>query len=203
MGSNPNMVAAASTPPTHVNFGAGVPQSVPNVPCMTQNAVAAAGQIHHYPHGAVNSGSHSSLRDSMSAACGGSATQLHAIRGSTGTGPIRSSKHRKDTSPYGSDRFSNSNVPAATTGASGNGASGAGSLLNIPESQWRRSKSDPFIVSSLNANGGTSTGVSPAGSVTDTPGALMGSNGAISPLQGASPTVQRRGKTCALNVRFD
>ena len=138
---------------------------------------------------------------------------MHAIPCSqnrtSGSGPIRSNRSRKDTSPYGSERFSNSNIvgnPANNSGNTGNagvaagchpnGASGggAGSLLNIPDNaQWRRTKSDPFIISSLNTNGGTSTGVSPAGSVGDTPAAIMGSNGAISPLQGASPTIHRRG----------
>ena len=65
----------------------------------------------------------------------------------------------------------------------------------IPGGDWRRSKSDPFIHASLNSNGGTSTGVSPAGSVSDTPAALLGSNGAISPLHGASPTIHRRRDT--------
>ena len=139
---------------------------------------------------------------------------MHAIPCSqnrtSGSGPIRSNRSRKDTSPYGSERFSNSNIVSggggSGTGNAGggghhhqhqpNGGTGnaSGSLLNIPDNaQWRRTKSDPFIVSSLNTNGGTSTGVSPAGSVGDTPAAILGSNGAISPLHGASPTIHRRG----------
>ena len=125
MGSNPNMVVAS--PPTHVTMVQG---SVPNmpVPNMSVPNIPAGAQMPQYP----NTGSHSSLRDSRGSM--GSATQLQ-LRGpitnhTGGTGPMRHPKNRKDTSPYGdrdprSDRFSNSNVPHAVTGA-GN------SLLNIP-----------------------------------------------------------------------
>lgn len=112
---------------------------------------------------------------------GGSATQIHTIRSSqpNSTGPIRN-KHRKDTSPYGSDRLSISNASAV----------GSSSHLSPPDT-WRRVRSDPFLHSSVTST--SSTGVSPAGSVSDTPTAVQGSNGAISPLHGASPTMQRRG----------
>lgn len=140
------------------------------------------------PHGITilnpsNTGHHhTSLRDSMVGSNGGSATQIHTIRSSqpnSGTGPIRN-KHRKDTSPYGSDRLSISNASAV----------GSSSHLSPPDT-WRRVRSDPFLHSSVTST--SSTGVSPAGSVTDTPTAVQGSNGAISPLHGASPTMQRRG----------
>lgn len=129
------------------------------------------------------SGHHHSLRDSMVGSSGGSATQIHTIRSSNSTGPIRN-KHRKDTSPYGSERLSISN---ATVGSS--------SHLSPPDSSvaWRRVRSDPFLHSSVKSTQGSSTGISPTGSVSDTPTAVQGSNGAISPLHGASPTMHRRG----------
>ena len=123
---------------------------------------------------------HSSLRDSMVGSSGGSATQIHTIRGTSG--PIRSHKHRKDTSPYGSDRLSSAGMPASTSHLSPPDNSGA----------WRRVRSDPFL--HHNSVNGSSTGVSPSGSISDTPNAILGSNGAISPLNAASPTIQRRGK---------
>ena len=108
-----------------------------------------------------------------------------------GTGPIRT-KHRKDTSPYGSERLSISNAPG-----------GSSSHLSPPDTSgaWRRVRSDPFLATHSRSNSGSSTGVSPAGSVTDAPTAVQDSNGGISPLHGASPTMQRRGTgiTC-LNV---
>jgi hypothetical protein len=108
-----------------------------------------------------------------------------------GTGPIRT-KHRKDTSPYGSERLSISNAPG-----------GSSSHLSPPDTSgaWRRVRSDPFLATHARSNSGSSTGVSPAGSVTDAPTAVQDSNGGISPLHGASPTMQRRGTgiTC-LNV---
>ena len=96
-------------------------------------------------------------------------------------GPIRT-KHRKDTSPYGSERLSISNA----TG-------GSNSHLSPPDTSgaWRRVRSDPFLATSSKTNGGSSTGVSPAGSVTDAPTAVQDSN--ASPLHGASPTMHRRG----------
>ena len=129
---------------------------------------------------------HNSLRDSMVGSSGGSATQIHTIRssGPNSAGPIRN-KHRKDTSPYGSDRLSISNAPV-----------GSSSHLSPPDTSgaWRRVRSDPFLSTSVKSTGGSSTGVSPAGSVSDTPASIQGSNGAISPLHGASPTMIRRGK---------
>ena len=100
-----------------------------------------------------------------------------------GTGPIRT-KHRKDTSPYGSERLSISNAPG-----------GSSSHLSPPDTSgaWRRVRSDPFLATHARSNSGSSTGVSPAGSVTDAPTAVQDSNGGISPLHGASPTMQRRG----------
>ncbi len=132
---------------------------------------------------------HNSLRDSKVGPAGGSATQIHTLRTSSqagSSGPIRT-KHRKDTSPYGSDRLSIGSSNATVTGSS--------SHLSPPDTSmaWRRVRSDPFIHSSV-SSGGSSTGVSPAGSVSDTPTAVQqGSNGAISPLHGASPTMHRRG----------
>jgi len=130
---------------------------------------------------------HGSLRDQIVVgSSGGSATQIHTIRSSqsnSGTGPIRT-KHRKDTSPYGSERLSISNAPG-----------GSSSHLSPPDTSgaWRRVRSDPFLATHARSNSGSSTGVSPAGSVTDAPTAVQDSNGGISPLHGASPTMQRRG----------
>ena len=123
---------------------------------------------------------HNSLRDSMVGSSGGSATQIHNIRGSSG--PIRSHKHRKDTSPYG-NRLSSTDMGPASA-----------SHLSPPDNSgnWRRVRSDPFL--HHNSINGSSTGVSPSGSISDTPNAILGSNGAISPLTGASPTMPRRGK---------
>lgn len=158
-----------------------------------------AGSLMQHSSPLAISGSHHSLRDSRLGSSA-SATNMHissSLRGSGGSatltaGPIRASKHRKDTSPYGSERLSNSNVPAGVT------SSHCG-LLIPPDSSssWRRVKSDPFLHSSVNfiSGGGGSSSVSPAGSISDAPSALQGSNGAISPLHGASPTMQRRGKT--------
>jgi len=135
-------------------------------------------QNHHNHHG--------SLRDQIVVgSSGGSATQIHTIRSSqsnSGTGPIRT-KHRKDTSPYGSERLSISNAPG-----------GSSSHLSPPDTSgnWRRVRSDPFLATHARSNSGSSTGVSPAGSVTDAPTAVQDSNGGISPLHGASPTMQRR-----------
>jgi len=66
------------------------------------------------------------------------------------------------------------------------------SHLSPPDNSgaWRRVRSDPFL--HHNSIHGSSTGVSPTGSISDTPNAILGSNGAISPLQGASPTMPRR-----------
>jgi len=136
-------------------------------------------QNHHNHHGSV--------RDQIVVgSSGGSATQIHTIRSSqsnSGTGPIRT-KHRKDTSPYGSERLSISNAPG-----------GSSSHLSPPDTSgaWRRVRSDPFLATHARSNSGSSTGVSPAGSVTDAPTAVQDSNGGISPLHGASPTMQRRG----------
>ena len=153
----------------------GVPG--PSVPQITSNNMAGS-HVMNSPGAAI------SCRDSSRTA-GGSATQIHQIRsgahqGGTATGPIRN-RHRKDTSPYGSDRLSISN---ATVGSS--------SHLSPPDTSgaWRRVRSDPFLHSSVKSNG--SSGVSPSGSICDTPTVIQGSNGAISPLQGASPTMQRR-----------
>ncbi len=93
-------------------------------------------------------------------------------------------RHRKDTSPYSSDR--------------GQGSGGSSSHLSPPDTSWRRVVSDSSLHHSvLGTNPGGSNLVSPAGSTGDIVGdhpALLGSNGAISPLQGASPTMHRRGK---------
>jgi hypothetical protein len=132
------------------------------------------------------SGGHISVRDTVGGSTG-SSSHIPSLRGGS-SGPIRN-KHRKDTSPYGSDRMSTSNVHGSTNS----------SHLSPPDSSgaWRRVRSDPFLHSSV--SGGNSTGVSPAGSMTDTPTACLSSNGAISPLHGASPTLQRRGM-CVISI---
>jgi len=171
---------AGGTGGVTLNNGGGVnPMFAPmetTGPMMNQSSPMAILNPNSHPHH-----HHNSLRDSMVGSAGGSATQIHNIRGSSG--PIRSHKHRKDTSPYGSERLSSTGMgPASASHLSPPDNSGA----------WRRVRSDPFL--HHNSIHGSSTGVSPTGSISDTPNAILGSNGAISPLQGASPTMPRRGK---------
>jgi len=160
-----------SSAPGAAHPGSSVPMAILN-PSSTNH-----GHHHHHNH-------HGSLRDQIVVGSSGSATQIHTIRSSQSNsgnaGPIRT-KHRKDTSPYGSERLSISNA----TG-------GSNSHLSPPDTSgaWRRVRSDPFLATSSKTNGGSSTGVSPAGSVTDAPTAVQDSN--ASPLHGASPTMHRR-----------
>ena len=95
--------------------------------------------------------------------------------GASSTGPIRH-KSRIDTSPYGSDRFSG--------GGSSTGGGNSSHHLSPPDPSWRRVHSD----SSLHHSVGQM--VMQQGEVT------VGSHsggGIISPLQGASPTITRKG----------
>ena len=151
----------------------------------------------HFPHYEIlQLSSHydhrGSLRDQIGGSNGGSETQIHTIRSSQSgaLGPIRT-KHQKDSSTYGSDRQRKDSSPYGSERLSiPNETGGSNSHLSPPDlGAWRRVRSDPFLATSVS---GSSTGVSPAGSITDTPTAVQDSNGAISPLHGASPTMHRR-----------
>jgi hypothetical protein len=115
------------------------------------------------------------------------------------TGPIRSSKSRIDTSPYGSERCS----PGGIGASAGSGGGGGGGYINhlSPPDHWRRVHSDSSLHHSVGVGGGGQVqvgAVSPGSIVLGGGGLMMVANGNVSPLQGVSPKLIRRGGLAAV-----
>lgn len=159
------------------------PEDFPLVlnPCGGSNSSMLAGVAGANPNGGGSTAGSPGARSTSGASPMGSPGHLQhghiSVRDSMGsTGPIRN-KSRIDTSPYGSDRYSQ-----------------GGYHLSPPDPSWRRVHSDSSIHRSSSAGSGQNQGGAAAAAAAAAGGHLNHNGGGISPLQGASPTTNRRGE---------